>query len=127
SEYTEVYEAECPAGTSVQWGFAAYDATTPPDSAIVFEARTAATEGELGAATWASVATAESSPTDTQKCQLSGPAPCPLDLWTILGGPPLVHLDVLELKATLVPGGPNDSITPSLNSWQVTYSCPDSQ
>ncbi len=119
----QVYEAQCPAGTKPQWGFMSYDTTTPSTATVQFNARTATTQAGLSAAGFTSLATAQASP-DTQVCPLAGPAPCPLDLYTLLGTPD-ARYPWLELEAILTPSP--STAAPILNDWQITYSCPPAE
>jgi hypothetical protein len=121
----EVYESECAEDTRVQWGFLTYNATTPGNSNVVFKIRTAPTEAELTSATWIDLARAQASP-DTQVCGFGGPAPCPIDLYTALGGSPAAHHPFAEVQVVLNPTG--DGKQPStIQGWQLNYSCPFAQ
>ena len=121
SLYRQVYDGQCPIGGQVQWSFLAYDTSTPADSSIRFRARSADTQAELSAAPFADLATARAA-TNTQQCALSGPAPCPIDLYENLGAA-RAKLRYLELEAAVTPSTDQRS-TPTLNAWQITYSCP---
>jgi hypothetical protein len=122
---SEVYEATCTApGQKPQWGFLTYSATTPLDSSVEFRVRAATTEAGLDLAKSQLVATAHSTPTDTQLCSLSGPKGCPIDLYALLGdaaGYPFLQLDL-----TVNPSS-NQSLTPMLDDWKVSYSCPPAE
>src|SRR5262249_46838558 len=112
----QVYEAKCPAGTHVQWGFLAYDSVTPGNSNVVFSARTADTEAGLSAAAFVDLATAQAAPTDTQVCLMSGPKPCPVDLYSKLNTPG-AKLNFIELSIKLNPTTDKSS-APTLKSWE---------
>jgi hypothetical protein len=115
---SETYLAECSAGYQPQWNFFTYTAQAPQDTTISFRARTAATEAELADATWVDIATATS---DAPSCELTDASEeCPVVLYDVLGAAS-ASLEYLELEATL---NPTDSETPSLNDWQITFSCP---
>ncbi len=119
---TKTYEAVCPEGLLPQWGYFAYDVTAPSDSHVSFAARTAASVAELNTATSAPLATAQSTPTDTQSCPMNGSvAGCPVDLYDAFGLPG-AHHQFLELVATLYPSSSN-SQGPTVNNWNITYSC----
>ncbi|MCB9580473.1 MAG: VWA domain-containing protein, partial [Polyangiaceae bacterium] len=120
--YTQIYEANCPVGTKPQWGYFAYDSTDPGDSNIVFRARTADLQTGLASATFVPLVTAQSAPTDTQVCPMSGPSPCPVDLYIKMGTPDAKRR-WLELEVTLNPTS-NKLNSPTLNDWNITYSCP---
>lgn len=122
---TQTYESECNEDTQVQWGFLTYNTTTPGDSNVTFRIRTAETEAALATATWTDLITAQASP-DTQVCAWAGPAPCPIDLYTALGGSPSAHHPFVEMELSLNPS--SDGRQPStLQAWELTYSCPFSQ
>lgn len=121
---TEIYQATCPTGAIPQWRYLAYNTTTPSDSSVQFRVRTAGAQVDLAAQTWIDIVKAQASP-NTQVCKLSGPSPCPTDLFTPLGVP-LANQAFLELQMTLNPS--TDTLTgPRLNDWQVLYSCPAGQ
>lgn len=122
--YTQTYQATCPTGTAPQWGYLAYDTTTPADSSIQFAVRTAPDATSLSSASFVSAATAQASP-DTQVCAMSGPAPCPVDLYPKLGQFDAVN-PYLELQITLTPTS-DGSQSPTVNNWQLAYSCPPAQ
>jgi len=118
------YEGQCPPGAKPIWNFFAYDTVCPGDSSIAFSARTATTQAGLASASWHSLATATSTP-NTQVCPMSGPSPCPVDLFGKLGFPDQ-KLPWLELKVDMTPT--SDKLQASVvNSWLVTYSCPPSE
>lgn len=122
--YSQVYEAVCPSGTTVQWGHLAFDSATPGDSSVVFEARVASNPAMTGASGLVSLATA--SQANGQLCGMGGPAPCPVDLYERLGGPPAANAAYLELKMTLLPSS-NSILAPVVKTWDLTYSCVDSE
>lgn len=125
--YSQTYHADCPAGTKVQWGFLRWDSDTPSDSNVVFSARTADAVIDLPAAIVHPLATAQAAPLDTQVCTMAGPAPaCPVDLYTSLGELPDGRNDYLELIMTLNPNTAVNSV-PTVNNWEITYSCPYSE
>lgn len=117
------YQAQCPPGSKPVWNFFAYNSTTPNTSTIDFRVRSADTQALLSGATWKNLGTAQSTPTDTQVCPLTGPAPCPLDLFATLGSPDQKRA-WLELEVTLTPAGGG---SPVLNTFDATYSCPPSE
>lgn len=134
--YQQRYIATCGYGTKPQWGLLSYNVTTPSSggvsSTVKFQVSTAALLSDGGvpldagtdAGTWASVATAPSP--DPTNCPMSGVSGCPKDLYTALGGRPLSNYEVLDLRVTLTPST-DLQVAPTLNSWNVTYSCPPSQ
>jgi hypothetical protein len=122
--YTQTYQATCPSGTMPQWGYLAYDTTTPVSSNVSFRVRTASTQAGLSSAPYVGAATAQASP-DTQLCPLSGPSPCPVDLYPKLGQYD-ANNPYLELSVTLNPTS-DQSQSPTVNNWQLTYSCPPAQ
>jgi hypothetical protein len=121
--YDIPYEGVCPPGSKPTWGFLSYDTTTPGASYVNFKARTATTQAGLPFSVFVDLATAQSTPTDTQVCPMSGPSPCPIDLYSALGLPN-AKASWLQLEVTVTPSNPD---VPVLNTWQVTYSCPPSE
>ncbi|MBN1610732.1 MAG: hypothetical protein JW940_29145 [Polyangiaceae bacterium] len=118
---SEVYPAECPEGTRVQWGFMGYSASTPSDSRIILSARTADQQEDLAAAQTTKLRVIAAS-LDNLECEIAGG--CYVDLFDLLDGVPDARRPVLELQVVLVPSTYNE--TPVLADWQITYSCPAS-
>lgn len=118
------YAAFCEDST-VQWGFFIYGARTPGDSSIRMRVRTAPTEDGLRSATFFDLATA-STALGTARCTFTGPAPCPIDLFEVLGGAPLVHHPLSELEVLLTPSS-IDQRMPTVDAWQLDYSCTENQ
>lgn len=124
-ELIESYESECSEDTTVQWSFFTYNTTTPGDSNVNFRLRSAQTEAELEAAVWMDLATAQASP-DTQICAMAGPAPCPVDLYSVLGGSPAAHHPFVQVEVQLNPTS-DGSLPSTIQGWQLSYSCPFDQ
>lgn len=124
SSFQEDYTASCPPGTRVQWGYLAYQAITLGGSSVDFIIQTGPSTAMLGAPI--NVAHAQATPTNTQVCALGGPSPCPIDLFTKLGGPPAANDLVLRLQMQLN-SNIAKTITPIVQNWQITYSCPPSE
>jgi len=122
--FTNVYQASCPTGTKVQWGYFAYDSVTPGDSNLVFAARTATTAAQLSGP-YTTLATAHATPSDTQLCAMAGPSPCPIDVYNKLALP-AAQQEFLEFSVTFNPTA-NKGAAPTLNGWEITYSCVDSE
>jgi hypothetical protein len=120
---TRLYQGECDAAARVQWGFLTYTAHTPGESNITFQIRTANSEAALAAEPWSDLVVAQASP-DTQSCTFFGPAPCPIDLYVVLGGAPRAHHLFAEIALSFQR---SQADTPTLESWQINYSCPFSQ
>jgi hypothetical protein len=116
----ESYAAFCE-GSTVQWGFFTYRATTPGDSSIRMRMRTAPTEDGLQSALFIDLLTA-STALGTSRCTVTGPAPCPIDLFEVLDGAPLVHHPLSELEVTFSPSS-SDQRMPTVDDWQLDYSC----
>jgi len=114
------YQGQCPPGSKPVWNFLAYDATTPATSSVSFRARTADTQAGLAAAPWHNLTT---TPPNPASCPLTGPNPCPVDVYNALGFPDNKRL-WLELEVYLLPAGGG---VPVVNSFDVTYSCPPSE
>lgn len=119
---SEVYQADCASDETPQWAFLFYGTTIPSgsDAQVTFEVRTAQSEADLEDATFTAAATAT---VTAQDCAKNAPMDgvCPVDLYTLLG-----KLDskeeFLELQVTVTPG--TDYSTPSVENWEITYSCP---
>jgi hypothetical protein len=120
---TRLYQGDCDGDARVQWGFLTYTAHTPGDSSITFQIRTANSEAALASEPWSDLMVAQASP-DTQSCTFFGPAPCPIDLYVVLGGAPRAH-DLFAEIAMLFQQSRADR--PTLDSWKINYSCPFSQ
>ena len=117
---SEIYHGECEEPGIVQWGFLTFVASTPGDSSIVFRLRSAPSVAALESAHFIELITA-STALGTRRCTVSGPAPCPIDLFDVLGGAPLVHHPYAELEVTLNPS--LDGAMPSADEWLLNYSC----
>jgi hypothetical protein len=117
---TEIYHGECDAPGVVQWGFLTFVTSTPGDSSIVFRLRSAPSVDALESADFIELITA-SSALGTRRCSVTGPAPCPIDLYDVLGGPPLAHQPYSELEITFHPSA--DGAMPSIDDWLLNYSC----
>jgi hypothetical protein len=119
----ETYEGDCPrTSQQPQWGFVSYSASTPSDSGITLEVRAAPNLDGLEQVPWlplGHVSAAE----ENEECYFADG--CYLDLWDAVGGVPTVHHPYLEVRITLDPSADNQ--TPVLDSWEVTYSCPDGE
>jgi hypothetical protein len=121
----ERYASQCSEDEGVQWGFFTYEATTPGDSNVTFKIRTALTEADLDDQTWLSLARAQATP-DTQVCSVWGPAPCPIDLYVVLGGAPAAHHPFLEVEV-LLHAESSGAESSTVQGWQLNYSCPFTQ
>jgi hypothetical protein len=121
---TQTYDSDCDEDTRVQWGFFTYETKTPDDSSVRFRIRTANTEDALAAAQWIDLATAHASP-NTQRCSMGGPAPCPIDLYNVLGGTnaPAVHHELAQVAVTLTPSSDQQAVA-TVQGWHLDYSCP---
>jgi hypothetical protein len=118
--FKQTYEAKCTFDQSPQWGFIGWDATQPANTSIKFKVRTAETLAGLTNAAFIDIA---SVPTDPAVCPLSGPAPCPKDMYATLGVP-AVHHPYLELEVDTIA---YQSSAPTVNDFKITYSCTDNQ
>ena len=135
---TETYSASCPAGTQVQWDRLVYEAATPcstgtcdavSQSHLSFTVQTASASAPTTFVPTTPVVAAHApSPVYTHpaSCASTGPSPCPIDLYTTLGGGAAVHYPTLKLQVTLEPSSDGQT-APSLSSWGITYSCPPAQ
>jgi hypothetical protein len=128
--FTEPYEAACPEGTRVQWGYLAYQAATPSDasgaSSISIHVRTATAPATLSTVDLPGVLLAAVPASAPASCPMGGPSPCPRDVFAGLGGLPRANDEQLELVFTLTPT-PSGALGPVVSSWELTFSCPPSQ
>jgi hypothetical protein len=121
---TETYEGVCGSGSGPQWGFLTYNTTVPGDANVRFQMRTANTLTDLAMASWMDLAVV---PPDPAVCLGSGPSPqCPIDLYRKLSqnltALTNARLHYVELAVTLNPTS-NSRFSPTLNDWNITYSC----
>jgi hypothetical protein len=126
--YQQDYEAKCPVGAHGQWSALAYDTTTPKNtsgtSSVKFEVQTAPrlATGLPGTFVPASPVLAADAPSmHPSVCPMSGPSPCPRDLFAILGAVQARN-EFLRLKVTLTPT-PDKYASPTLKNWMVSFSC----
>jgi hypothetical protein len=115
------YSGECEDPGRVQWGFLTYEASTPGDSSIAFRIRSAPSSDALERARFRDLITA-SAALGTEHCRVTGPTPCPVDLFLALGGSPLAHHPFAELELLLRPSS-IDGALPVVQNWNLTYSC----
>jgi hypothetical protein len=132
---TRVFQAECPASKGAAWSAFAYRASAPSDSKIDFRFRAfPSVNGQCSAQpavtsgnTPSPLATARSSPVDTQVCELEGTSQlCPVDLFEGVMTPGSVGTDCLQMDAVGTPASDN-SASPTLFDWTVTFECRDFQ
>jgi hypothetical protein len=119
--HTEIYEAECPPGTTARWTHLTWETECPSGSSVTWEVRTATLESALGAETFHEVGVAAAKPVDTTVCALSGPEPCPIDLVEALGKE-AYDRRWLELRAVMKPNEKKNQ-APVIEGWHVTYTC----
>ena len=119
----EIYKSSCEDGLTPQWGFLSWDAETPKDTEISFRVKTAKSQAELSSAAWRSISVKSTG--SNQDCSISGPSPCPVDLYIVLD-----KIDsqkqVLELEVTFKVS-PDNKKSPILNAWEISYSCKEEQ
>jgi hypothetical protein len=114
------YDAACPDGTSVSWGFLVWYTTLQGSDSITFEVR-ASHDGSFSGPTTL-LGTSALSPEDTSHCGfLSSLSECPVDVGSTLWPAGVTNQrSHLELTITLHPSGQD---TPTLHDWGLTYSC----
>lgn len=121
SSQSFTYNAICPTGSGVRWNQFAYSTTVPNASDVLFAVSTAPRLPDGGAGTFTAPVTAAHPATpliaDPAVCPMSGPAPCPKNLNTLLGAG--ATNEVLKLDVTLTA----TSAMPTVTFWQVTFSC----
>jgi hypothetical protein len=121
--FRESYHATCSSEQTSQWGFLAYDFTTPSDSSVTLRVRHGVDEAELSSASFEDLLTVNAASAN-EACPLSGPSPCPVDLFELLEGAPDAFAPYLELEFEVSPSS-DASEAPLLSDWTVTYSCVD--
>lgn len=124
-DFAQTYQGECSFDETVQWGFFSVDALTPDDSSIVVSGRAARTEEGLADEPFIELVTL-SSENGNSMCSSPDVSGCPVNLFELLGGIPAARYAFLELSATFNPSA-DGSALPSVQSWSLTYSCPDTQ
>ena len=120
---TENYENTCDAGLTPQWGYLSWDATTPTGSEVSFRVRAADAKADLVNASWYTVTT--KSTNAKPDCSASGPSPCPIDIFALVGKQ-LAQKKFLDLEVTFKVSADQKS-TPTLESWQLSYTCIEEQ
>ncbi len=128
SEFSQRYVASCPAKhQSVMWTFMAYDAVVPHNasgtSAVRIEVQTAPDEASLASGCGDCAVLAQLPATHPASCPLGGSPPCPLVLMSALDAG-AKHNAALELQFTLLPS-PDGQVAPTVNHWEVRYTCVD--
>ncbi|NUQ75481.1 MAG: VWA domain-containing protein [Polyangiaceae bacterium] len=118
----EIYSGSCPPGTKLQWGFFAYDTSIPGDASVIFQAQTSTNPASFPA----QLLTLATAGTASQVCPMVGPAPCPVNLFNKLGGIPNAQNEYLKLVIKTNPTT-DKSGAPTINNWEITYSCPASE
>jgi hypothetical protein len=128
--YEQQYKANCPSGTKAQWMLLDYNSTIRSNasgtSSLKFEVASAPIVNTVTGTFTAYATVADTSAGDPAVCPFSGPAPCPKSVFTALGGLPNARNEALKVRVTLNPT-PDKALAATLNSWQVTYSCPASE
>jgi hypothetical protein len=117
--YTQTYATNCADNQYPLWQFLTYDTTNTQGGDVLFRVRTADTEAGLASATWTTARTATQAAPDCRP----GIATCPVDMVTLLGNGSAKPN--LQLEMTVTPTSLGK--TPSLDSWQVTFTCPYNQ
>lgn len=122
------YSPSCKVGEVLQWGKLAWSASLPLDSEITWEVRVRdqLEDGGVGPWTaWIQVGDAKLLPApakDPAVCAMGGPAPCPKDIFTPLGGLPTARFENLELRVTMLPAT-TGVLGPTLFDYKLLYSC----
>jgi hypothetical protein len=119
SSKVENYESTCDSGKTPQWSYLSWDATVPASTEISFRVRTADTKAGLAAASWYSITTKATNA--NPDCKASGPSPCPIDLFKLLGKKD-GRLKYLDLEASFKVDA-TQTKTATLESWQLSYTC----
>jgi hypothetical protein len=119
---TYTYVANCPAGTRVRWNQLGYATAVPNASEVFIYGKTAefAYDGGVGAFS-AKVTLAHPATTggDPAVCAINGVTTgCPKNLYTLLG-PVAARNPILQLDLSLIA----ITASPTVSSWQLSYSC----
>jgi hypothetical protein len=117
--YTQTYPTNCADNQYPLWQFLTYDTTNTQGGDVLFRVRTADTEAGLAGATWTTAKTATQAAPDCKP----GIATCPVDMVALLGNG--ASKPFLQLEMTVTPTSLGK--TPTLDSWQVTFTCPYNQ
>jgi len=132
AEGGQIYQGTCPPGTRVQWGFFTYATTTPGDARVEFQFRTAETEADLVNVDFIVGTVAKTDPNPSAVppetpavCPITGVVDCPIDLYDTLGTPSAL-MPVIEVKALAYPTSTATQY-PTVDDWQITYSCPSTE
>jgi hypothetical protein len=120
---TSTYVATCLPGFRAQWSQFAYSTSVPAISEVIFAASTADSLSDGGVGTFSAPVTLadvkSSGGTDPAICSMSGSTTgCPKDLTALLGTTRSLQ-SVLQLSITEIA----TSALPTVNSWQVSYTC----
>ncbi len=118
ADYKFTYTAECGPGFRPRWNQFAYSSTVPNSSQVQFSARTADPATPTAFSTSVALANVQNPGTsDPAICPMNGPAPCPKNLALLLGT--AATGAILELSIRLT----STTNIPSVQGWQLTYSC----
>jgi hypothetical protein len=125
TSYLFAYSGDCGFDRGVQWSDLGYEAAIPSDSSIELRFAVAGSEAELPdedkfASGWSSPVAVDSS---IASCPLN--SSCMVDVFEALGGLPDARLPYLGILITVIPS--TDNQAPSLNDWDLRYSCPFNQ
>jgi hypothetical protein len=120
------YTATCPGHQRPSWDFLAYEAELlAPSNSIVIDVHTAnPPTTPLGPSSPCTdcITVADVAVTHPEICSMGAPAPCPVDVGTVLGLP-LPTDPQLELVVSLTAADCDDK--PKLKNWEVYYTCAD--
>lgn len=133
------YQPSCPTGKIFQWGFLSYDAGQSMPSAggstasVKFEAQVTTAMSTTSA--WMTLANTAAPESNPSYCPLLGISNCPIDVYDNVlmpaGGLGYAQAPQLSLRVTLTPSCDIQaspcigSVSPVVNSWQLTFSCAD--
>ncbi len=118
------YQGLCPLDGQVpQWSFLTFDSTTPGDSSISFSIIAAPSVDQLATEPAVPLVTVTHA-AGNEQCQLAGNVPnCPVDLYTALLPSANTDSAVMRLIITVNPSS-DGTLSPVLNNWRISYSCP---
>ncbi len=126
-DYPQSYPSACEDSQRPQWGYLAYESTVPLTTSISLSIHTADPPNSTmlsSSPCTDCIQIANITASEPASCPMSGPSPCPIDLYEALGGLPQAQHRVVELVWSLT-SSPGCAMNPTLTSWQLTYSCVD--
>lgn len=125
------YQGMCPdVGMKPLWSYLAYDTVDPLDTSVVFQFQTAQAVNGVCPAAGSFPApnpySVSASLSTQQVCAIGQGGGCPIDLVNAMNGGKLngpMLADCMKVTVSLNPN-PQHTLTPTMNSFELRYSCP---